>query len=127
MITLLLVDDQITARMGLRMRLSLEPDIRIVGEAGDGREAIVLATRLQPQVVIMDVRMPLMDGLAAAKVLREAAPKTAVILTTMYDTAVARKQAEAVGAAAFIPKQSDLQELLAAVRRAASSIEDFDD
>lgn len=127
MITIMLVDDQITARAGLRMRLSLEPDIAVVGEASDGYEAIALASRLQPQVVIMDVRMPSMDGLEATKALHTSAPNTAVIITTMYDTAAARAQAEAVGAVAFIPKQCNPEELLAAIRRAAASTEDTDD
>ncbi len=126
MITLLLADDQITARTGLRLRLSLEPDIKIVAEAGDGREAVLLATKLRPQVVLMDIRMPTMSGLEAAAILRTAVPQTAVILTTMYPTATARAEATAVGAAAFIPKQSDPQALLAAIRRAAAATENSD-
>lgn len=119
MITILLVDDQPAARAGLRLRLSLEPDMTVVGEAGDGLEAVALAARVQPQVIIMDAMMPVMGGLEAVRALQTAVSQMAVIITTMYDTAAARSLAETAGAAAFIPKQSDPQALLAAIRRAA--------
>ena len=121
MITLMIVDDQVNARDGLRLRLSLEKDIQIVSEAVDGLEAISMAEKLQPQVVIMDVTMPGMDGIEAAKLIRERAPGTAVILTTMYNTAAVQIQAESVGAAAFVPKESNPQALLDAIRRAVDS------
>ncbi len=127
MITLLVVDDQIMTRVGLRLRLSLEADITIVGEAGDGHEAIAMAMQLRPQVVLMDIKMPSMNGLEATKVLLTAVPETAVIITTMYATAVTKAQATAVGAAAFIPKQSDPKELLATIRRVAALIKNLDD
>ena len=73
-ITVLLVDDQPTVRHGLRMRLELEPDIIVVGEAGDGAAALDMTTALHPDVVVMDVEMPEMDGITACAALRRLAP-----------------------------------------------------
>src|SRR5258707_5798495 len=84
-ITCLIVDDHEVVREGLRLSLSRSPHIRVVGEAGDGRAAIDLAERRRPNVVIMDVRMPGMDGLDATKELTEKAPDVAVLIFTAYN------------------------------------------
>jgi DNA-binding NarL/FixJ family response regulator len=83
-ITCLIVDDQEVVREGLRLSLSRAPHIRVVGEAADGRAAIELAERRKPNVVIMDVRMPGLDGLDATKELMEKEPNTAVLIFTAY-------------------------------------------
>src|SRR5256886_12145962 len=83
-ITCLIVDDHEVVREGLRLSLSRAPHIRVIGEAGDGESAIALVERRKPDVVIMDVRMPGMDGLEATKVLTERAPETAVLIFTAF-------------------------------------------
>lgn len=118
MITLLLVDDQPTVRQGLRMRLSLEPDIQVVGEAEDGAAAIALARSVQPDVVLLDVEMPGMDGFSAAAVLRSLIPASAIIMLSIHDTVHACQQAQEVGAAAFVPKHAADGLLLDTIRRA---------
>jgi DNA-binding NarL/FixJ family response regulator len=83
-ITCLIVDDHEVVREGLRLSLSRAPHIRVVGEAADGATAVALAERRKPDVVIMDVRMPGMDGLEATKLLTEKVPGTAVLIFTAY-------------------------------------------
>jgi DNA-binding NarL/FixJ family response regulator len=83
-ITCLIADDHEVVREGLRLSLSRSPQIRVVGEASDGASAVAIAERRRPNVVIMDVRMPGMDGLEATKVLAERLPGTAVLIFTAY-------------------------------------------
>src|SRR3712207_4551648 len=83
-ITCLIVDDHEVVREGLRLSLSRAHHIRVIGEASDGASAIALAERRRPDVVIMDVRMPGMDGLQATKLLSERLPTTAVLIFTAY-------------------------------------------
>jgi CheY-like chemotaxis protein len=118
-IRVLLVDDQSNVRRGLTMRLSLEPDIEVVGEAADGKAAVEAAQRLQPSVVLMDVEMPELDGIAATTEIRTALPRTAVVILTLHDDAATRARAEAAGAASFVPKHRMDGVLLDAIRRAA--------
>jgi DNA-binding NarL/FixJ family response regulator len=118
-ITLLLVDDEAQIRRGLRMRLELEPDVRIVGEAGDGGAAVELAARLAPAVVLMDVEMPIMDGIAAASEIASRTPATAVVMLSMHDDAATMRRARDAGAADFVPKHRIDDSLLAAIRQAA--------
>ncbi|HEX6288354.1 MAG TPA: response regulator transcription factor [Herpetosiphonaceae bacterium] len=117
MIKLLLVDDQPSVRMGLRMRLALEPDVAVVGEAGDGEAAITLARTLHPDVIVMDVKMPHMDGIVTTEALRAAVPYSSVVILSLYDDAITRARAEAAGASAFIQKQGPMDVLLAAIRQ----------
>ena len=116
MIRVLLVDDQAHVRVGWRMRLALEPDIIIVGEAADGRQALVLAAELEPDVVLMDVEMPGMDGITATGQLQEGARVCAVVVTSIYDDASTRNRARAAGAAAFVGKQEPIDTVLSAIR-----------
>jgi DNA-binding NarL/FixJ family response regulator len=90
-INLLLVEDQPAVREGLKMRFALEPDLKVVGEARDGIDALRCARALSPDVIVMDVEMPRMDGMAATEAMHLLAPKSAVILLTIHDNARARK------------------------------------
>ena len=117
-IRLLIVDDQPAVRQGLRLRLSLEPELEVVGEAGDGAEAIALAGSLRPDVVLMDVRMPGTDGIEATAALKVTTREIAVVMLSLYDDSGTRRRAKEAGAAAFVAKHR-MEELLAVIRRAA--------
>lgn len=119
MIRLLLVDDQPAVRRGLEMRLHLEPDIQIIGEASTGKEAVSLVQSLSPDVVLMDVEMPEMDGIEAAAALRVVHPQSAVVILSIHDDTQTRDRAQAAGAVAFVEKRGATDHLLAAIRQAA--------
>ncbi|MGI9059465.1 MAG: response regulator [Ktedonobacteraceae bacterium] len=119
MITLLLVEDELLVRYGLRMWLDREANVTVVGEASDGAEAITLAQALLPAVVLMDISMPTMDGIAATDALRVMAPRSAVVLLSLYDDATTRARAYAAGATAFVGKQEGVKALQAAIQQAA--------
>lgn len=114
MIRILLVDDQAVVRQGWGMRFALEADIDVVGEASNGREAITLAGSLLPNVVLMDVEMPVMDGISALKELRRL--PLATIVMSIHDNAEVREQAKEAGAVAFFGKQEPFESLLAVIR-----------
>ena len=119
-ITVLLVDDQPLLRMGFRLILEGEEDLRIAGEASDGAEAVKLAKELQPDVVLMDVRMPVLDGIEATRAITAAGSSARVIILTTFDVdeyAFAGLQA---GASAFLLKDAAPQDLIHAVRVVAS-------
>src|SRR5690242_11239732 len=118
MIRLLIVDDHPVIRTLLQRLLEAEPDIHIVGAAEDGAAALALAPALRPDVVVMDVQMPRMDGITAAARLRAVAPRSAVIMFSSEDDQATRSQAQAAGARAFIAKDGALDGLLHAIRRA---------
>lgn len=122
MIKLLLVDDQSIVRQGLRMQLALEPDLIVVGEAENGEQVLVLAAQLHPDVILMDVELPLMDGITATARLRVADPKCAVVILSLYDDAKTRAAAQAAGAVAFVGKQESSETLLTAIRQATQAI-----
>jgi two-component system response regulator DegU len=103
------------------MQFGLEPDVEVVGEARDGAEALSLAAALQPDVVVMDVQMPTLDGIAVTRSLRSVAPRSAVVMLSLHDNASTRAEAQAAGAAAFVGKHEPCEALLAAVRRAAGA------
>jgi len=119
MITVLLVDDQSIVRQGLRMQLALEPDVKVIGEAENGEEALDLAACLQPDVVLMDVELPRMDGITTTARLRTVAPQCTVVILSLYDDAKTRALAQATGAVAFVGKQEPSEALLAAIHQAA--------
>lgn len=116
MIRVLLVDDQSIVREGIRSMLSLEPDIQVVGEAENGAQAVTQVRRLMPDIVLMDVRMPGMDGLTALARLKQFAPRTSVIMLTLYDNTDYLFQAISSGAAGYILKDASRDELVRAVR-----------
>lgn len=117
----LLVDDQPALRQGLRLRLAIEPDIAVIGEAGDGQAAVDLAGTLVPDVVVMDITMPGMDGIAATRALRKAMPTSAVVILTLHDDTATRNQALEAGAVALVAKHQPSNDLLAAIRAAATT------
>ncbi len=119
MITLLLVDDQPVVRHGLRMRLALEPDLEIIGEANNGAEALAMVPLLRPDVVVMDEEMPGIDGIQATHKLRAAFPNVAVVILSIHDDAATRMKGLDAGAAAFVGKHAGEEALLAAIRQAA--------
>lgn len=120
MISVLITDDQESIRVGLRMMLDAQPDIEVVGEAPDGIVAVDLARRQRPDVVLMDIRMPRMDGLEATRALAaDAAPPAVVILTT-FDLDEYVHGALRAGAKGFLLKDSGPRLLAEAVRAAAT-------
>ena len=118
-IRLVIVDDQAMVRSGLRLILESERDIRVVAEAADGRTAIDIVARLRPDLVLMDVQMPVMDGLAATRRLVEDVRATVLILTT-FDLDEYVFEALRAGAAGFILKNAPAEELIHAVRTVAA-------
>ncbi|MFZ8756052.1 response regulator [Microbacterium sp. HMH0099] len=115
-IRVVLVDDQALFRAGIRMVIDSQPDLTVVGEAADGREGIEVVRTTRPDVVLMDVRMPVMDGLAAtAEILRQPEPPRVVVLTT-FDLDEAAARAIQQGASGFLLKDSEPESLLSAVR-----------
>lgn len=109
--TVAICDDQAAFRQLVAIALELEPGIEIVGEAGDGRQAIELTTRLQPDVLLLDIAMPVMDGLEALPLVRAASPATRVVMLTALTGESIRERALAAGASAFVEKGIDLTEL----------------
>jgi DNA-binding NarL/FixJ family response regulator len=119
MIRVLLVDDQAFVRRGLRVLFHLEPDLQVVGEARTGTEALSLARELTPDVVLMDIQMPEMDGIAATAALGSVVPQSVVVILSISDDAQTRGRALAAGAVACVEKRGATQALLSAIRQAA--------
>jgi DNA-binding NarL/FixJ family response regulator len=117
-IRVLLVDDQMLVRAGFRALLAAEPDIEVVGEAGDGEHALALVRRVEPDVVLMDIRMPGLDGLATTRAITAdpalAGVRVVVLTTFELDEYVA--EALRIGATGFLLKSTDPAELIRAVR-----------
>ena len=119
MIRVLLVDDQAVVRRALRGRFNLEPDLEVVGEASTGREALMLVQTLVPDVVLMDIAMPGMDGIETTAALHKTVPQSAVVILSISDDAQARGRAQAAGAVTLVEKRGATETLLAAIRLAA--------
>jgi DNA-binding NarL/FixJ family response regulator len=113
------VDDQELMRMGFRMVLGAQPDIDVVGEAGDGRRAVELARELKPDVVLMDVRMPILDGVEATKQIAEAGLAKVLVMTT-FDLDEYALSALRNGASGFLLKDTQPAELVSSLRAVAS-------
>ena len=118
-IKILLVDDQPLFREGLRTLLSVHPDFEVVGEAGNGREAIKLAHSLLPQVVLMDLQMPVLDGVAATRGLHEEQPDCCVIVLTTFDDDEMVFDGLRAGAVGYLLKDAPSEKLAEAIRVAA--------
>ena len=117
-VRIILADDQALFREGLRTLLSTRPDIEIVGEAANGLEVVQLAEQLHPSVVLMDLRMPLMDGIQATARLREASPDVAVLALTTFDDDGNLFGALRAGASGYLLKDVSLETLVAAIHAA---------
>lgn len=119
-IRILLADDHAMVRQGFRMILAAQPDMEIVGEAGNGREAVTLAGELQPDVVVMDVAMPELNGIEATRRITTASPRTRVLALSMYKDSVYVREILRAGARGFLLKDAIDRDLLAAVRSVAA-------
>jgi two-component system, NarL family, response regulator LiaR len=118
-IRVLITDDHGVVRQGLRMFLSLDPDIQVVGEAQDGREALAMARELKPDVVLMDLLMPVMDGLESIKAIRTELPEVEVIALTSVLEGASVTGAIRAGAIGYLLKDTDAEGLHQAIRGAA--------
>jgi DNA-binding NarL/FixJ family response regulator len=118
-IRVLLVDDQALFREGLETLLSVHSDIQVVGQASNGREAVEVATRIHPDVVLMDVRMPVLDGVRATRLLKETLPQCRVIVLTTFDDDEYIFDALRTGAAGYLLKDVASARLVEAIRATA--------
>ncbi len=118
MITILIVDDHAVVREGLRAFLELQDGLEVVGEAADGREAIREAERLRPDVILMDLVMPTLDGVGAMRVLRDQAPDSRVVVLTSFLEDQRLLPAIQAGAAGYLLKNAEPSELARAIRAA---------
>lgn len=119
MIRVLVADDEPLARDGLRAVLGTQPDIEVVSEAADGRSAVAEAVNLAPDVAILDIRMPIMDGLAATEAIAQRCPQTRVLILTTFDLDENVYRALRSGAAGFLLKEATREQLIDAVRAVA--------
>ena len=120
MTRVLLADDHETVRQGLRLLLEAQADIEVVGEAADGRDAVAQAKRMLPHVIVMDVSMPDLNGLAATRAVKEAVPQVAVVALTRHSDDAYVQELLGAGASGYVLKQSASSELLRAIRAAAA-------
>jgi DNA-binding NarL/FixJ family response regulator len=118
-IRILLADDHVLVRQGFKMILSAQPDMQIVGEAANGREAVDAGEKLQPDVVLMDVTMPELNGIEATRRVSTASPRTRVLALSMHKDAVYVREILRAGARGYLLKDSADADLIAAVRSVA--------
>jgi DNA-binding NarL/FixJ family response regulator len=119
-IAVLIADDQQMVRRGFRVILEAEPDIHVVAEAGDGREAVELVRRYTPAVALLDIRMPVLDGLRAAREIIALSPGTRVLILTTFDADEYVYEALRGGASGFLLKDAPADQLITAVRSLAA-------
>jgi two-component system, NarL family, response regulator NreC len=118
-ILVLLADDHTLIRAGLRKVVEAEPDLRVIGEANDGREAVALAQTLKPDVVVMDIGMPRLNGIEAARQIRDLSPDTQMVMLSMHSDEGYVLRALKAGAKAYLLKDSAEADLARAIRAAA--------
>lgn len=118
-IRILVVDDQTITRSGLQNLLAAQPDLEIVGEAKDGQEAIELAAALQPDVILMDLRMPGTNGIEATRRIRRTSPHIHILVLTVFEDDTSVFPAIRAGASGYLLKNTEQDELLRAVRTVA--------
>ena len=118
MTQILIADDHEVVRQGVRVLLEANPDWTVCGEAATGREAVAKATEFHPDVVVLDIAMPEVNGLAACRAIKAARPTVGIVLASAFDDAAFQQEAEAAGAAAFVVKSSAAEDLEAAVWQA---------
>jgi DNA-binding NarL/FixJ family response regulator len=119
-VRVVLADDQEMVRAGLRMLVDFQPDLEVVGEAADGLEAVEVVTRLRPDVVLMDVRMPRCDGIEAARRVLSTVPDVAVVVLTTFDEDASLAEALRAGVSGFLLKTAPPEQLLHAIRTVAA-------
>lgn len=117
MLRIFIVEDQPAVRKGLRMLLEAQADLRVVGEASDCETALERATPLRPDVILMDLEMPHVDGFATAETLHLVCPQASIVLLSFRDDAPTRARAQSAGAAAFVTKAMPPEVLLTTLRR----------
>ena len=118
---IVLADDHREIRRGLRALLTDNGDMEVIGEAADGAEAIDIASRLRPDVLITDLKMPRYDGVEVTRRVRELSPETVIIIFSLYDSAIYRHAALVAGAARFLNKKTDNNTLVDIIREVTSS------
>jgi len=116
----IIADDHELARLGLRTMLVPEPDLEVVGEAATGREAVELSSSLEPDLVLMDIRMPDLDGLVATRAIKQVHPRTSVLIVTLSEDPDYLLEALRVGAAGYVLKDASRREVVDAVRQVLS-------
>jgi two-component system, NarL family, response regulator NreC len=114
-ISVLLADDHAVLRAGLRMLINTQPDMTVIAEAADGEEALRRAIETKPDVVVMDITMPVMGGIQAIEQIRQALPETQVLVLTMHDDTGYLRSALAAGASGYVVKRSADSELISAI------------
>ncbi|MEY3283702.1 MAG: hypothetical protein RIR86_1715 [Acidobacteriota bacterium] len=117
--TVLLVDDHAVVRQGFRMIISAEPDFEVIGEASNGREAVQEAELLQPDIVLMDVSMPELNGIEATRRIVAVAPRTRILALSMHRDSVYVREILRAGASGYLLKEAGDQDLLTAIRAVA--------
>ena len=113
--TILIAEDHLILREGLRNLLVADPNFNVVGEATDGREAVALALRMRPEIVVMDIAMPNLNGIDATRLILKSLPKTRVIILSAHDDPPYIEHSKAAGASGYLLKQSSFKELVGAI------------
>ena len=121
-IRVLIADDHAVLRAGLRLLINTQPDMTVVGEAGDGAEAVRLASETKPDVAVMDITMPTMGGIEAIEQVRKVLPQTQILVLTMHDDTAYLRSALAAGASGYVVKKSADSELISAFWRPSNGM-----